>query len=128
MCFLAWREKILKIKFFENIKYEETLMQKSFCKLFIYCKILILSIFRANLKNDQKNYIKSYLTTKGYLQLENSTQRLEISLKAKLPHATMRLVSCRRFQLQVAFCCQRAFTKTFQCLVLDARNINRIHC
>ena len=32
-------------------------MQKSLFTLFICCKILILSIFRANLKNDQKNDI-----------------------------------------------------------------------
>ena len=32
-------------------------MQKSLFTLFIYCKILFLSIFRANLKNDQKNDI-----------------------------------------------------------------------
>ena len=42
---------------FGNINYKETLMQKSLFTLFIYCKILILSIFRANLKNDQKNDI-----------------------------------------------------------------------
>ena len=54
MSFFAWREKILKIKFFGNINYKETLMQKSLFTLFMYCKILILSIFRANLKNDQK--------------------------------------------------------------------------
>ena len=42
---------------FGNINYEETLMQKSLFAVFIYCKILILSTFRANLKNDQKNDI-----------------------------------------------------------------------
>ena len=36
--------------------------------------------------------------------------RLEISLKANILYATMRLISCRNFQLQVAFCDQIAFT------------------
>ena len=54
MSFFAWREKNSQNQVFRNINYKETLMQKSLFTLFICCKILILSIFRANLKNDQK--------------------------------------------------------------------------
>ena len=47
--------KMLKIKFFGYINYKETLMQKGLCILFISSEILILSVFRANLKIDIKN-------------------------------------------------------------------------
>jgi len=47
--------KMLKINFFGLIYYKETLMQNSLCAVFNGSKLLILSVFRANLKNDIKN-------------------------------------------------------------------------
>ena len=55
--FFCLARKNAQNQVFGNINYKETLMQNSLCTLFIYYKILILSIFRANLKNDQKNDI-----------------------------------------------------------------------
>ena len=85
------------------------------CRAFTICLILTsrtrLSWPSRYLRHVRK--AESYLTTKGYLQLENSTHRLEISLKANILYATMRLILCRSFQLQVVFCGQIAFTKTF---------------